>query len=215
MVPLDICEPCYKSLPINELACSRCAIPLPVGTPASSVCGQCLQHAPPYDRCIALWQYQAPADYFILRLKFNQKLMYARLMAELFAAHLSKIYANQEDKPEVVIPVPLHPTRMRERGFNQAAEIAKVMALRLHIPLLLHACQRAKNTLPQSELPANQRQQNVKGAFQVKPGLLPHHVAIVDDVMTTGHTVGEMTKTLKNVGVKVVDVWVCARANFR
>jgi ComF family protein len=207
----DLCEACYHSLPINELACTRCAIPL--AEKNSGVCGQCLQQPPPYQRCIAAWRYEPPLDYFVQRLKFNKDLVFARLMAALFAEHLSKIYAKQEDKPDIIIPVPLHHKRLRERGFNQSVEIAKVIASQLHIPLDLTSCTRPKMTQPQAELPAEERKRNIKGAFVFKPTVHYRHIAVVDDVMTTGHTINELTETIQKVSKSAIDVWVCARAN--
>jgi ComF family protein len=207
----DICEACFNSLPINELACTRCAIPLTEGN--IGVCGQCLQQPPLYQRCLTAWRYEPPLDYFIQHLKFNKDLVFARLMAALFAEYLEKFYAKQVDKPEVIIPVPLHNKRLRERGFNQSVEIAKVIARQLNIPLDLTACARPKMTQPQAELPAEERKRNIKGAFTFNPSAAYQHIALVDDVMTTGHTINELTNTVQKVSKSAIDVWVCARAN--
>lgn len=177
------------------------------------VCGKCIQHPPPYQCCTAAWRYEPPLDYFIQRLKFNKDLVYARLMATLFAEHLSKLYKQQEDKPDVIIPVPLHNQRLRERGFNQSVEIAKVLSRQLHIPLDLTSCTRPKMTLPQAELPADERKRNIKGAFAFTSAKNYRHIVLVDDVMTTGHTINELTKTIQKVSKSAIDVWVCARAN--
>ena len=211
----DICEPCYRSLPSNSVACFVCGIPLPAESGGDSVCGQCLQHPPPYQRSIAGWRYEPPLDFFVLRLKFNKDLAYARLMAQMFAERLLKVYENQEHKPEVIMPVPLHSKRLRERGFNQALEIAKVISRKLQIPLDIRSCTRPKMTLPQAELPAEERKHNVNRAFAYNPSSPYRHIAIVDDVMTTGHTMQELTKTIQKVSSCDIDVWVCARANYR
>jgi ComF family protein len=172
-----------------------------------------MKHPPPYERCIAAWRYEPPLDYFVQRLKFNKDLVFARLLAGLFAEHLKKVYTKQEDKPDVIIPVPLHPKRLRERGFNQSVEIAKVVARQLGIPLDIRACTRPKMTQPQAELPAEQRKQNVRGAFAFHPTATYRRIALLDDVMTTGHTVNELTKTIQKASKSSVEVWVCARAN--
>jgi ComF family protein len=211
MTRRDLCEACHQSLPINDLACTRCAIPLPPGS--TGMCGQCIQKPPPYERCVAAWRYEPPLDYFVQRLKFNRDLVFARLMAGLFAEYLEKIYEKQKDKPDVIIPVPLHARRLRERGFNQSVEIAKVVARQLGIPVDMRACTRIKMTQPQAELPAGQRKQNVKGAFAFDPAASYERIAVLDDVMTTGHTINELTKTIQKVGKQSVDVWICARAN--
>jgi ComF family protein len=214
MASREICEACYQSLPINDLACKLCAIPLPPGS--AGICGQCVQKPPPYERCIATWRYEPPLDYLVQRLKFNKDLSAARLMAGLFAEHLITMYANQRDKPDVIIPVPLHSKRLRERGFNQAAEIAKIVARQMRIPLNLRACTRVKMTQPQAELPAEHRKRNIKGAFAFHASQCAApfgRIALLDDVMTTGHTIEELTKTLQFNGQYAVEVWVCARAN--
>ncbi|KPJ92749.1 MAG: hypothetical protein AMJ53_08745 [Gammaproteobacteria bacterium SG8_11] len=207
----DLCEPCHQSFPVNDLACAYCAIPLTEGH--IGVCGQCLQTPPPYHRAIAAWRYEPPVDYCIQRLKFNKDLVFARLLAGLFAEHLSKIYIKPEDKPDAIIPVPLHVKRIRERGFNQSVEIAKVIAHRLNIPLDLQSCRRPKMTQPQADLPAEVRKQNVKGAFSFNPVKNYHRIALLDDVMTTGHTLNELTKTIQQLSDCAVEVWICARAN--
>lgn len=209
---VDLCEACLNSLPNNHRHCSACALPLHSDSD-DVYCGQCLQQPPPYDRCIALWRYDSPVDSFVQQLKFGQKLIYARLMGELLAEHLDKFEYNQSPIPDVVVPVPLHPQRQRQRGFNQAVEIARPIAKRFGIPLALQQCHRTKITEPQSSLPAKQRHKNVKGAFQADEELRGKHVAIVDDAMTTGHTINELAKTLRKTGVSRIDVWVCARVS--
>lgn len=149
------------------------------------------------------------------RLKFNKDLVFARLLAQMFAQHLLQTFENQPDRPEVIIPVPLHGERLRERGFNQAAEIAKVIARQLRLPLDLVSCTRLKPTLPQAELPAGERLANIKGAFAFRPLRAYQRVALVDDVMTTGHTLDELAKTIQQVSRCNIEVWVCARADYR
>jgi ComF family protein len=211
----DLCEPCYRSLPSNTPACSVCGIPLPAESSSEIVCGHCLQHPPPYQRCFAIWRYEPPVDYFVLRLKFNKDLVFARLMAQLLADRLSEIYQIQGNKPEAIIPVPLHAKRLRERGFNQAVEIAKVISRTLQIPLDISSCCRTKMTLPQAELPAAERKKNVKNAFLYNPSTPYQRVAVVDDVMTTGHTIHELAKTILRKRHTMIDVWICARADYR
>ena len=126
---------------------------------------------------------------------------------------MAEHYAQQDARPEVIIPVPLHTGRLRERGFNQALELARPVAARLRIPINIHACARTRGTAAQSDLPAAQRTKNVKGAFELREPLKEvHRVAIIDDVMTTGATVDELARVLIAAGVENVQVWVCARA---
>lgn len=114
--------------------------------------------------------------------------------------------------PECIIPVPLHRRRLRQRGFNQALEIAKPLAKKLQLPVDFKTCIRTKHTRPQSELSAKKRQQNIKNAFTLKKPITAKHVAIVDDVMTTGNTVTELSALLRNNGVTTIEIWCCARA---
>ena len=124
-------------------------------------------------------------------------------MAEAFAAL---------PRPQALVPVPLHATRLRQRGYDQALELAKPLAQALGIPLHADALQRQRATAAQSELDAEARKRNLRGAFALHPGqALPEHVVLVDDVMTTGATLQAAAKTLRRAGVLRVDAWVCAR----
>jgi ComF family protein len=120
-----------------------------------------------------------------------------------------------DDYPEALIPVPLHPNRLRERGFNQALELARPIASQLNIPLAADLCRRVRATPNQTQLAANKRRSNVRRAFEIKTQKLPGHVAIIDDVITTGSTVEELAYRLNRAGVKQVEVWSLARAVVR
>lgn len=200
-----MCSGCAGELPYNAAACARCALPLP--NPAK-LCGQCLQAPPSYDSAVSLFRYAYPADHLILRLKFQAQLHLARTLGELLAQHLKR---EIQTMPELIIPVPLHRTRLRERGFNQALEIARPIARGLGIPVDYKSCERVRKTPAQSLLPAAERRKNIKGAFRVTRPIAARHVAILDDVMTTGHTVQELAVTLRKAGVERIDVWVVAR----
>ncbi|MCL5801361.1 MAG: ComF family protein [Gammaproteobacteria bacterium] len=202
----DLCSGCAGELPYNAAACARCALPLPS---AAELCGQCLQDLPSYDSAVSLFRYAYPADHLILRLKFQAQLHLARALGELLARHLKR---EIQTMPEIIIPVPLHRTRLRERGFNQALEIARPIARSLSIPVDYKSCERVRKTPAQSLLPAAERRKNIKGAFRVTRPIAARHVAILDDVMTTGHTVQELAATLRKAGVERVDVWIVARA---
>ena len=205
----DLCTGCAAELPYNAMACARCALPLP--SPAE-LCGQCLQDPPAYDGAISLFRYAHPADQLILRLKFQAQLHLARALGELLALHLKR---EAPSLPELIIPVPLHRARLRQRGFNQSLEIARPLARRLNIAVDYQSCERVRNTSAQSLLPATERRKNIKDAFRVTRLLTARHVAIVDDVMTTGHTVQELAATLRKSGVERIDVWVLARASLQ
>lgn len=205
---LDLCAPCRAQLPYATTACVRCALPLPAGSTGLE-CGECQRQPPDYDRGYSLLRYEPPADQLIQRLKFNARLPLARLLGRLMVEPLAR---RTQPWPECIIPVPLHRARLRERGFNQALEIARPIARALNLPLDYRSCARVRHTSVQSLLPAAARRKNIRGAFEVTRPLKPRHVAIVDDVMTTGHTVREFAATLRKSGVEQIDVWVVARA---
>jgi len=215
----DLCRDCYEELPINHGACLVCAIPLPseVGCIEENqrlICGQCLQQSRQVDACYSALIYQSPVDKLIHQFKFQRKLHLAPLLGNLMAEALESRLTGPKPLPDCIIPVPLHKTRLRERGYNQALELARPIAKRFNLPLSYHDCVRTKATLPQSDLPAEQRRNNIKGGFTVKRSLSATHVAIVDDVMTTGSTIEELAKTLKKSGVQTVEAWICARAKI-
>lgn len=205
----DLCADCLADLPYNTHACRRCARPLQAIT--DTICGQCLRAPPAYDRSFSLFHYTPPVDRLILRLKFNANLHLARLLGELMAGHLAE---HSQTVPELIIPVPLHHSRLRERGYNQALEIARPIAKKLAIPIDYRSCARLRPTSAQSLLPAKERHGNVKGAFGVIKSIGAHHIAIIDDVMTTGHTLQEVATELRKSGVETIDVWVLARTSL-
>jgi ComF family protein len=199
----DLCANCRDSLPWNATACIQCAIPLP----HPGTCGACLQSPPPLAATRAAFVYGFPLDRLVPRFKFHHDLAAGRLLAELMAESLANA-----DRPEALVPVPLHAARLRRRGYDQAVELSKGLARALDIPLLTDALSRTRDTAPQSELDATARQRNLKNAFAVPdPTALPGHVVLIDDVMTTGATLHAAAKTLRKAGVSRVDAWVCAR----
>lgn len=210
VLDLDLCFACNNDLPWLSSTCNQCALPLGDSC-TTETCGSCLKQPPPFDRTLALFAYQAPISKLITALKFNNKLVYARLFAGLLLQRLNDFYA-QEPLPECIIPMPLHPQRLQERGFNQAFELSRTIAKNLKIPIDLNNCQRIKKTLAQTALSAKQRKENLKNAFSIKKAIACfEHVAIVDDVMTTRQTVTEFSKSLRANGIKRIDVWCCAR----
>jgi len=209
---LDLCFACERDLPWLTNACVICSIPLPEET-VSLQCGNCLKRPPSFDKVLALFSYANPIDRFITGLKFHNRLVYAKLLGTLLANKIEAAYRN-EKLPECIIPVPLHRDRLIERGFNQAVELARPIKEKLKIPLDITSCQRIRNTSAQTQLPASQRCNNVKHAFSINPIPQLHHVALLDDVMTTGHTIIELCHILRYAGVEKIDVWCCARTNL-
>lgn len=203
----DLCASCYQDLPTPLNACHTCAAPLSVGT----TCGQCLQQKHPFNATYVLFDYQAPIDRLLLELKFNQALINARVLGELMAEKIHSTWYKNNPLPDVMIPIPLHTTRLKERGYNQAIEIARPIAKFHRLPINIRACQRIKPTAPQAMLTATERENNVKQAFNSQARFDGQHIAVIDDVITTGNTVREFCHLLKNQGARHIDVWCCAR----
>jgi ComF family protein len=171
-----------------------------------SVCGECLRHPPPFDHTVAAYRYAFPLDKLIQALKFRDRLILINYFADAIAQRVST-------RPDCLIALPLHPQRLRERGFNQSQLLASRISNQLKIPLLPDACERIRNTTPQSLLPWKERDKNMRQAFSCKPdaGIRGKHVAVVDDVMTTGASIGELARALKQAGASEVSAWVVAR----
>ncbi len=203
---IDLCQPCERDLPYIEKGCEQCAQPFMGGE--SKICGTCLKDPPAYNRLLALCYYQWPVTYLIAGLKFQNKLSYARLLSSLLIERLKETY---QPLPDVMIPVPLHLKRLRERGYNQALELAKPLAKVLKIPLETHSCKRIRATEAQTQIPAKERANNMKQAFQIDAAFQAKHVVLIDDVVTTGSTVAELSRMLRHAGVKQIDVVCCAR----
>jgi ComF family protein len=203
----DLCSPCLEQLPINACCCPRCANPL-AAADADRLCGRCIAHPPAFDKVHAPFLYQEGMRHLITGLKFGSRHAHARLLGQLLAEQISR----DVKMPDCLMPVPLHRTRYRQRGFNQAIEIARLIASETGIPLDLTSCRRRRDTPHQAGLTSKQRRRNIKNAFELARPLPYRHVAILDDVMTTGSTAHEIALLLKRHGVERVDVWVCARA---
>ncbi|MBU8977253.1 ComF family protein [Lysobacter sp. MMG2] len=201
---IQLCEPCAQSLPENAASCGRCGLPLPV---EHTLCGDCLRRPPPQAATRAVFLYRPPLDRLLPRAKFHADLASLRLLAALMASRV-----GTADRPQALVPVPLHRGRLRRRGFDQALELARPLSRHLSLPLRDDLLRRGRATSAQTRLDAAARRRNVRGAFEVRHGVaLPAHVALVDDVMTTGATVRAAATALLRAGVARVDVWVCAR----
>lgn len=204
---IDLCRACRDELPHNHNGCRRCALPLPAAA-ERSICGNCRDQPPPFERCLSPLLYRPPLDRLIAGLKFHGQLRYGRLLGELLADYLQRA---RPPAPQLIIPVPLHPSRLRQRGYNQALEIARPLSCRLRIPLAYRICARQRATPAQAELEKDQRQRNIRGAFVSSAAIHARHVALVDDVLTTGATAGELARLLKSKGVERVELWAVAR----
>lgn len=195
------CTACNHDLPrLTAAHCPICALP----TVHGETCGHCLKKMPPFDHTVAAFTYDFPIDKLIGALKFNERLNLVNSLADALATQI-------EFRADCLVAMPLHPMRLRERGFNQSLLLARRIARSLNIPLLVNACQRTRNTTPQSTLPWKERDKNMRDAFSCSTDFEGKHVAIVDDVLTTGASVGELAKVLRHHGAKEISAWVVAR----
>jgi ComF family protein len=199
----DLCQACLKELPILPQNCAFCANILTLTEP--SPCNAS------YHNWYVIFSYQTPITKLIMELKFHEKIVNARILGELMASAIQNHWYVEKPLPDVIIPVPLHPKRLRERGFNQALEIARPIAKALKLPLDTHRCQRVKHTAAQAQLQAEKRAQNMRNVFAVRGNFQGQHVAVLDDVTTTGHTFNEFIRVLKAAGAGKIDVWCCAK----
>jgi ComF family protein len=202
---LDLCAACAAELPRNRSCCARCALPLAV---PAALCGRCQRHTPPWDAAWMPFRYAWPLDRLETRFKFGRDLAAGRTLARLWQREPHPLAL-----PQLIVSVPLHRQRLRQRGYNQALELARSLASSLRLPVRHDVLQRVRDTSAQTELDARGRRRNVRGAFAVTRGTsLPDHVAVLDDVMTTGATLAECARVLKRAGVRRVDAWALARA---
>lgn len=206
-----ICPACLDDLPWLSNACRQCALPLQA---ADLLCGQCQQSPPAFSQVIAPFRYSFPLDSLIPAFKHQHKLTYGRLMAHMLRQAVEHHYQDrQQALPDLVLPLPLHPSRQARRGFNQALELARPIARQLGIPLDRGNLMRRRATTSQQGLDAQQRRNNLQDAFICRhPGQLRgKHLALLDDVVTTGTTVNEASRTLLAAGAASVSIWCIAR----
>lgn len=206
MADHDLCADCYTDLPRNRPACPGCALAL--ATDSDERCTRCRLQPRDFNRAFVPFCYRPPIDFLILGLKFAHRLSHARLLGELFAAALAE---RRAPLPDCIIPVPLHPLRLRERGFNQALELARPSARRWRIPLLVDGLRRVRHTPPQTQLDAIHRQKNLLGAFAANHSLSGRRVALMDDVVTTTSTVAECSRILRASGAVDIEIWAIGR----
>lgn len=197
-----LCSGCLADLPAApERSCPQCGEP----TTHGERCGACLREPPHFAQTIAVWRYDFPLNRVIQALKYRHQIAIARWLGEALAARLTA--AGQ-----LIVPLPLHRERIRERGFNQSMEIARALARKLCLPLTADCLLRQRPTLPQADLEYRERQRNVRGAFTCTADLTGRSVILVDDVMTTGATANECARVLGLHGARDITVAVAARA---
>lgn len=198
-----LCVDCANDLPrLQQPNCPRCALP----TPNGEICGRCLAKPPHYDGTAALYRYDFPVDRLIQSFKYSHRLA----LGAYFGRQLTALLGN--GKADTIIPLPLHRERLRERGFNQALELARPVGAASGIAIDTYSCTRTRNTPAQAELPWKERSKNIRGAFHCSTDLSGKRVVLVDDVMTTGASLDECARTLKLHGAIDVRLLVVARA---
>jgi len=202
-----LCNPCAADLPRIIGACPACALPA-----INGFCGACLAKPPPWSRATAAFVYAFPVDRLLVELKYRGQLALADWAGASLAARVEATLAARSDgaPPQYVSALPLASARQRERGFNQAREIARRVAHVLALPLAT-PLKRASGAIPQTALAWRDRARNVRGAFVVCDDVRGARIALVDDVMTTGATLAEATRTLLRAGAADVECWVVAR----
>ena len=215
------CAICDRALPYLDMPhCPICALP----SPAGAVCGQCIKHQPLFNCTTAVFGYAFPLDKLIQAMKYGEQLALAHAFAEKMAQRIKnsnfKQGADGKDNPvsplrrdrmpDYVIPMPLHPAKLRERGFNQSMLLAAKVVSELGLELLPDVCQRVRNTPPQSALPWKERKKNMRNAFRCDADLTGHHVALVDDVLTTGASLNALAEAVQKRGASEISVWVGA-----
>lgn len=203
-----LCSGCERDLPWNTPACPSCALPQNSASSSASICAQCQKRPPPFDAAWAAFRFAIPIRQSILSLKYHAGFMQARLLGETMAVKLAQ---REMPLPELLLPVPLHVGRLRRRGYNQALELTRVLARRLDLDFDYRAVNRLHATTDQIGQSAAARRRNLKGVFAVSPRVAGRRVALVDDVMTTGSTLAELTHACRKVGAASVEVWVAAR----
>lgn len=199
-----ICNPCHKELPWVKTHCINCGHP--ISNEKKSVCEHCIDQKRYYDTIISPFYYQEPLSKLVTSFKFRHELGMARVLAELITPYFVDYY-DDHTTPDIIIPIPLHNKRLKERGFNQCIEIGKHVSKSLQIPLERHVAKRIRNTPAQHKLNEKDRKHNLKKAFQIDTNIKSCHVAVLDDVFTTGTTMKLFCEQLKKTGVRQVDAW--------
>ena len=197
------CDACERALPyLNAPLCLNCALPIPSG----ELCGHCLSHPPKFTRSTALYAYTFPINKLIQQLKYGDQLALADTLASKLAERI-----DHGRLPDIVIAMPLHPNKLRRRGYNQSLLLARKLAQELDIKLITHACRRIRDTPSQSSLPFKERGKNMRNAFVCEVDLSGMKVALVDDVLTSGASMDALAAAVLKSGASEAQAWVVAR----
>lgn len=205
---MDLCIECLHDLPWLGQSCSYCAATLPEG----GICGQCMAAPPPQAFTLAALKYQFPLARLITGLKYRRQQALARVLGELLAVGvLEAAHAGRLTWPDCIVPVPLHPWRQFRRGYNQAELLARTVARDIRRPVAIGWLKRVRNTPSQTSLSGSARRRNMRNSIVATPMVAGRHIAIVDDVITTGATVSECARVLTRAGAARVQVWSVTR----
>ncbi|PIE24900.1 MAG: amidophosphoribosyltransferase [Neptuniibacter caesariensis] len=203
----ELCPACFNDLPWITDKCQRCALPLEAHVDHHLLCGQCIRKPPIYDKVEALFHYQFPLDQLITKIKYNRKNQYLGALCELMD-HALPALTNLD----AIMAVPLYPKNLHQRGFNQAEILARYLGKKRRIKFDGSALRKDRPTQHQMSLHRSERFKNLKDAFSCQP-LRYKHVGLVDDVMTTGTTLNQLSKVLKEAGVAKVTCLVLCRTD--
>lgn len=201
---LALCDGCATSLPWLTQACPGCALP----QNHSERCPRCLKKPPPFDAAWAAFNLEAPVQQAIHGLKYRAGFLQGHLFGQLMAQKLAR---RAQPLPDLIIPVPLHSKRLIRRGYNQALEIAQSLTYTLAIKVDSQAAKRIRDTTDQIGQSRAQRQRNLHGAFTVDIRVAGKHIALLDDVMTTGATLSELARAARKAGAAHIEAWALAR----
>jgi ComF family protein len=196
-----VCTACEAAMPTPDAACVRCAIALP----RAGICGECLAHPFAFDDALARFEYRFPLNHLVQRFKYAGDLAAGRWLAGQLARCV------HGERPDLIVAPPLTAAGLARRGFNQALELAKGVGRRLRVPCDIDGLHKERDTAPQPGLGRRERRANLRGAFRCDLRLHDLHVALVDDVMTTGATADTLARLLKRAGARRVSVWALAR----
>jgi ComF family protein len=201
-----LCAACKRALPRLGPSCPVCALPAAGG----EVCAGCLAHPPPFAATLAPFVSRSPVDRLLHALKNHRRLALAAWAADAILDERER--RRFTSRPERLVALPLSPARERDRGYNQAYEIARAVARDLRVPLLRRGVRREDTNPSQAEVPGSARAENLRGVFACDIDLAGINVAVIDDVMATGASLAEFAQTLKRAGAARVENWVVARA---
>lgn len=211
----DVCQPCYQDLPWNLHCCGRCAEPLlATDIDAEGLCSRCLEVEPNFDSCFAPFRYQFPIDQLMLHGKGGKRPELLRPLSRWLAEH---IRLNSHQKPDLLVPIPLHPSKQLHRGYNQAGLIAHMLGQALSIPVNHGLIKKVREPAQQKSLSKEARENNLRRSFRIERRTLRshsppiHHIALIDDIVTTGSTINQLARQLRSSGVEQVDAWAIAR----